>query len=122
MQVPLQISFIGMEPSVALEARARQKTEKLEHLFDRIVSCQVVIEAPHRHHHQGKCYDVRIRLRVPGREIDVSRSGPQDQTHEDPYVALRDAFDAAARQLEDHARKARGEVKRHNNARQSPNG
>jgi ribosome-associated translation inhibitor RaiA len=117
MQAPLQISFIGMEPSAALEARARQKTEKLEHLFDRIVSCQVVIEAPHRHRHQGKCYAVRIRLRVPGREIDVSRSGPQDQAHEDPYVALRDAFDAAARQLEDHARKARGEVKRHNSAR-----
>jgi ribosomal subunit interface protein len=116
MQVPLQVTFIGMEPSAALEARARQKMEKLERFFDRIISGQVVIEAPHRHHHQGKCYAVRIRLRVPGREIDVSRAGPQDQAHEDPYVALRDAFDAAGRQLEDHARKVRGEVKQHGNS------
>jgi ribosome-associated translation inhibitor RaiA len=43
--------------------------------------------------------------------VHVNQEGPKNQAHEDVYVAIRDAFDAAARQLEDHARKLRGDVK-----------
>ncbi|MGB1548585.1 MAG: HPF/RaiA family ribosome-associated protein, partial [Alphaproteobacteria bacterium] len=43
----------------------------------------------------------------PGKELVVTHSGPKDHAHEDVYVAIRDAFGAAARQLEDHARKLR---------------
>ena len=67
MQIPLQISFHGMEPSPAIEARIREKAAKLERFHDRIVGCKVVIEAPHRHHHKGKLYNVRIDISVPGR-------------------------------------------------------
>src|SRR5690606_9101707 len=35
------------------------------------------------------------------------------EPNEDVYVALRDAFDAAKRQLEDYGRRQRGEVKSH---------
>ena len=111
--VPVQISFRHMDPSPALEARVHEKAEKLERFFDRIVSCEVVVEAPHKHHHKGKLYNVRIEINVPGASVNVGRSGPQDHAHEDVYVALRDAFDAAYRQLEDHARRMRGDVKTH---------
>jgi cold shock CspA family protein/ribosome-associated translation inhibitor RaiA len=102
-----------MDPSPAVEARIRERAARLEHLFDRVTSCRVVVEARHHHHHKGNLYGVRIDLRVPGEEIFVGRAGPLDHAHEDVYVAIRDAFDAAARRLEDHARRFRGDVKAH---------
>ena len=113
MQTPLNISFRNMDPSAGIEARVREKAEKLERLYDRIISCEVVVEAPHRNHQKGKLYDVRINLSVPGDDINVGRTGPQNHAHEDVYVAIRDAFAAASRQLEDHVRKMRGDVKTH---------
>ena len=113
MQSPLNISFRNMDPSEAIETRVREKAEKLERLYDRIISCEVVVGAPHRNHQKGKLYDVRINLSVPGDDINVGRTGPQNHAHEDVYVAIRDAFAAAGRQLEDHVRKMRGDVKSH---------
>jgi len=113
MQVPLTITFCHMEPSPALEARIRQRAEEMERFYTGIISCHVVVEAPHRHHEQGKLYEARIDLVVPGREIVVGREHGRNHAHEDAHVAVRDAFDAARRQLEDHARSRRGEVKLH---------
>jgi ribosomal subunit interface protein len=113
MQIPVQVTFRNMDPSEAIEANVRKKAGKLERFFDRIVSCRVVVEAPHRRHHKGKLYNLRINLSVPGKDIAVTHKGPKNHAHEDVYVAIRDAFNAAARQLEDHARKQRGEVKAH---------
>lgn len=113
MQVPLKVTFRNMDHSGAVERRVKQKAAELEQYFDRITSCQVVVEAAHKHHHKGFLYDVRIHIEVPSRTIVVNRNGPKNHAHEDVYVAMRDAFRAAARQLEDHARTARGEVKTH---------
>jgi ribosomal subunit interface protein len=108
MQIPLQITIRDMEHSDALETHIRDKANKLDEYFDRIMSCRVVVEMPHKHHHQGKQFNVRIDIGGPGSEIVVNRDHA-----EDVYVALRDAFDAAKRQLEDYARKIRGDVKTH---------
>jgi len=113
MQVPVQVTFRNMKPSDAVEANVREKAGKLERHFERVVSCRVVVEAPHRRQTKGKLYNVRIDIGVPGKEIVVNHAGPRNHAHEDVYVAIRDAFNAAARQLEDHARKIRGEVKSH---------
>jgi ribosomal subunit interface protein len=113
METPLQITFRDMAPSPAVEARIREKAAKLEKLFGRITSCRVVVESRNRHQHKGKLYKLRIDLHVPGETIVVDRAGPRDHAHEDIYVAVRDAFDAVARQLEDHARRLRGDVKTH---------
>jgi ribosome-associated translation inhibitor RaiA len=101
MQTPLRISFRGMEPSPALEAKIREHAGRFEHYSDRITSCHVVVDAPHRHHHKGQLYDVRIHMHVPGHDIVINREGPHDHAHEDAYVAARDAFAAAERRLED---------------------
>lgn len=113
MQQPIQITFRHMEPSPAIEAAVREKAAKLDAFFDRITGCRVVIEAPHRRHHQGKLYHVRIDLTVPGEELVVRRDPPEHREHEDPYVAVRDAFDAMKRQLQDYVRRVRGSVKVH---------
>ena len=113
MQIPLQITFRHMEESPALEAKIREKASKLEHFAEHITSCRVVIEAPHQHHHQGKLYSVKIDITLPNKEIVVNRHPEQHHAHEDVYVALRDAFDAARRQLEDYVRRRRGDIKTH---------
>jgi len=113
VQQPIQITYRHMDPSPAIEAAVREKAAKLDTLFDRITGCHVVIEAPHRRHHQGKIYHVRIDLTVPGEELVVRRDPPEHHEHEDPYVAIRDAFDAMKRQLQDYVRRTRGAVKVH---------
>ncbi len=113
MQLPLEITFRDMPPSEAVETVIREKADKLDHLFGRIMSCHVTVEAPHKHHNKGKLYQVHIDITVPNGEVVVSRDKHKNHAHEDVYVAIRDAFDAARRQLEGFARKQRGEVKHH---------
>ena len=113
MQLPLQITFRQMPPSPAVEAHIRERAEALERFFPRITGCRVVVEASTRRRRKGRIYHLRIDLTVPGREIVVSRDPPEHHAHEDILVAVRDAFDAARRQLEDHVREARAETKSH---------
>src|SRR3972149_8666755 len=108
MQIPLQITIRDVEHSEALEAHIRDKANKLDEFFNHIMSCRVVVEVPHKHHHQGKQFNVRIDIGVPGSEIVVNRDHA-----EDVYVALRDTFDAAKRKIEDYAQKIRGDIKTH---------
>ncbi len=64
---------------------------------------------------RGGFHQLRIHLTVPGGEIIVNRDPSEHHAHEDVYVAIRDAFDAARRQLEDHVRRMRGDTKAHEN-------
>jgi len=137
MKIPLKITFRDMAPSPAIEANVREKAAKLDSLYDRIMSCRVIVRAPHRHHHKGKTYEVRIDLTVPGGELVINHAPkrlaaaksiqgaePEENftelhepskhaAHEDVYVAIRDAFNAAGRKLQDHARRQSGQVKVH---------
>lgn len=108
MQLPIQITLRDIPASEALEDTIRKKAEKLDQYYHRITSCRVVIELTQNHKHQGKVYNARIDIKVPGKELVVTH-----QEHQDLYVALRDAFDAVVRQLEDHASVRQGNVKRH---------
>lgn len=113
MQKPLEITFHNLEPSAAIEENIRRRAAKLDRLFASLQSCRVVVEAPHKHQYKGKPYQVRIEIGVPDRDIVVSRAPAEDTSHQDVYVAVRDAFDAATRQLEVYAAKRRGQVKSH---------
>jgi cold shock CspA family protein/ribosome-associated translation inhibitor RaiA len=137
MEIPLQITFRNMAPSEAVESAIRDKAFKLDSFYDRILSCRIVVEAPHRRHRKGKAYQVRIDLSVPGTELVVNRAPkllktakllPSERSekelveahepsrqavHADIYVAIRDAFNAAGRKLQDFARRQSGAVKPH---------
>lgn len=97
MELPLQITARGFELTAAIEEAVRKKAGKLDHLAERIVACRVVIERPPAHHHKGAPFNVHIDLTVPGAELVVKH-----EPHEDMYVAVRDAFEAARRQLLAH--------------------
>lgn len=102
----IQITLRHVERSETLEARIRRLAAKLERLHAGIVSCRVAVEAPPRHKRQGGQFTVRLDIKVPGREIVVNR-----EHSEDPYATLRDAFEAAGRQLEDRAGRRRAGVR-----------
>ena len=108
MQIPLQISLHGIEHSDAIYNAIREKADRLDRYYEHVMSCRVVLELAGRHKRHGKQFTARIDLKVPGGEIVVTH-----EHDEDLQVALRDAFDAARRRLEDYARGQRGDVKRH---------
>lgn len=113
MQTAPQVSFDDIPLDEAVREAALRHIDGLESVYERITGCHVVIAQPHRHKREGRLYSVRINLVVPGGEIVVNRNHLLDHAHEDVYVALRDSFDAARRQLEDHVRHLRGAVKPH---------
>lgn len=113
MQQPLQITFRGIPHSDAVEARIRELADKLDQFYNSIMSCRVLVEEPHGHQQQGKLFHVRIELAVPGKELVASRAPAAHHAHEDVYVAIRDAFDAMRRQLQDYRRQQEGHVKEH---------
>ena len=96
MELPLQLQFRNLEPSPAIEAAVRKHVDKLQYFNGDIISCRVAID-----------------VRVPGKAIVVSRAPDDEQAHEDVYVAIRDAFDAARRQVQDYVKIRRGKVKSH---------
>jgi len=113
MQVPLEITFRNLKSSESMEAMVRSKAEELDKIYDRIMRCSVVVEAHHKHHHKGNLFHVRIDLTVPGSELVVNRDPDEHHAHEDVYVAIRDAFNAAYRQLEAYASSIHRDVKTH---------
>ena len=108
MQLPLQITAHDFPLPETVETEIRDKAAKLETYYDGIIHCRVTVEALVGHHRHGGPYTVRIDLTVPGTELIVNR-----QADEELSVAIRDAFDAMRRQLEDYARHQRGDVKAH---------
>jgi ribosomal subunit interface protein len=113
MKMPLQIAFRNLDRSEAVETRIRERAEKLETYCDRIMGCRVVVEAQHKHHHRGNHYHVRVDVTVPDAEFVASREPDEHHAYTDVYVAIRDAFDAIRRQLEDYVRRQDRRIKAH---------
>ena len=108
MELPLQITSHDFALTPGIEAEIRERADRLDSYYNRIIRCRVVIEAPVAHHHRGGPFKVRLDLTVPRGELVVNR-----QADEDLLVAIRDAFDAMRRQLEDYVRQQRGHIKTH---------
>lgn len=113
MQAPVNITFRSMDPSPAVEESIKHWADRLDHCYDRIERCAVIIEQPHRRHHQGNTFQVHVYVTIPDRTIAITRDPGVDHSHEDVYVAVADAFRAARRQLQDCTRIRRGDVKLH---------
>jgi cold shock CspA family protein/ribosome-associated translation inhibitor RaiA len=113
MEVPVNITCHNLDRSEWIEEDVRNHLAKLEEYYDRITACQVVVEAPHRHHRHGNLYRVRLVMSVSNRELVVDHDRGDRPEHADLHVAIRDAFHALRRQLEDYVRELRGDVKSH---------
>ena len=107
MAVELQITVRDMPHSEALDERIRRKVAALQRLDRRIVACKVVVEALHHHQQWGSHFQVRVDVVLPHGVIVASRDHTQDV-----YVALRDTFLAARRQLVARHGRAEGGLRR----------
>lgn len=113
MDEALEIAFHNLPSSAAVEAAIRERFAKLERLYDRVVACSVSVESLHRQHRSGNLYEVHIDILVPGAEIVASKppSKARDRyANPDVYVSLREAFDAAERQVKRFKRQKREDL------------
>ena len=105
MEKPLQVTFHNIDHSDAVEEDVRARVARLEELYDRIVSCRVVVDSPHRNPAaRGKTFSVRIELGLPGNDMVVSREPVGDL-----QLALNEGFDTVRRRLREHVKKQRGQ-------------
>lgn len=112
MELPVQITYRGLEPSEALSELIHKEAAKLDKFFDRIIACRVLVEREQPHLRSGALFHVRIDLTVPGAElaIDTARRkrADVDTAHKDPALAVRDAFRRARRRTQDFSRRGLG--------------
>lgn len=106
MLTSTRVTFRHLDSSPALSARVHELAARLEHLHSRIMSCDVVIEAPAAHRQHGSPFEVKVEVMLPGGVINASSAHGDQQQHDDVYIALRDAFESVARQLHDEKRSA----------------
>jgi ribosomal subunit interface protein len=105
--MPLQVTFRSMAHSEALGAHIERRAGKLEHLFDGIISCHVVVELAGHHQSHGDRYCVLVNLGVPGHEIVVRHAPTDDGNVESAHATADRAFDDVERQLEDWVKRRR---------------
>ncbi|AOI99807.1 HPF/RaiA family ribosome-associated protein [Burkholderia sp. LA-2-3-30-S1-D2] len=108
MKPPYELVFQGMPRSDALEAEAARHVSKLDRFRQDISHCRVNVVLDEKRDHQGKPFNIRIEITIPGHQLVSSK-----EHDEDVYVALRNAFSNVTRMLEDTGRKQRGRGKRH---------
>ena len=117
MHSPVETVLRGIPHSAALERYIGEESGKLDRVCDRILTCHVVAEALHRPKRQGAQFAVRLNITLPGTEVVVNR-----EHGEDVYIAVRDAFQAAGLQLEDHMRRQSNIGHRSRNRTPDPRG
>lgn len=114
MGLPLEITLREAGPyEEAIRNEVTKRAEKLARMFGPILRFRVVVETPHKHSRRGEHYDVNIEISLPHKKIVVNREHNERDSHEDVFVSIRDAFEAAKRRLEDHYGRVRRVVKKH---------
>lgn len=111
MQIPVQVSFHGVDHSDAVVQRVHEKIAKLEQFCSDIISCRVAVEKLHKspvaETRKGEPFHVTIDVSVPGDTLIVKRDPKNGDNHEDIGIALRDAFDAMERQVKTYVDRRR---------------
>ncbi|MFT4863116.1 MAG: ribosomal subunit interface protein [Pseudohongiellaceae bacterium] len=105
----IQVTFHNIDQSDALSNAVQKRIEKLERYCNQIIGGRVVLDCPHNNHHKGKVYSVGLEIHTPSLEVRVNQYQHDNHAHEDLYVAIRDAFNAAERQLKSVDKKHRAE-------------
>jgi len=113
MSLPVTISFVDIDPSPALRARIEDQAQQLTRYAPRLMDCHVSVRLAEHRHHSGNRFLVRAQVKLPGALLIAGDGASADHSHEDPYIAVRDTFDALRRQLEAFVEQQRGDVKTH---------
>ena len=104
-----QVLFHNIVQTDALAQAVQKRINKLERYSDQILSGRVVLDAPHNNHYKGKVFSVGIEIHTSLKEIIINQGKQNNHAHEDLYIAIRDAFNAAERQLKSITKKHRAD-------------
>jgi ribosomal subunit interface protein len=107
MSNELQIVFHNIDQSDAIIDNVNKRIAKLQRFNSNITGGRVVLDSPHNNQTKGKVYSVAVEFHTPDREVVVKQDQHDKHSHEDLYVAIRDAFNAAERQLKSVDKKHR---------------
>jgi cold shock CspA family protein/ribosome-associated translation inhibitor RaiA len=107
MKIPLRVESRNVVLQPGITRRIERKAAKLEQAFDRIIDCRVAVDGPGAQR-KGAEFNVRLDVSVPGNIIVVDRCRSTNLA-----VAIRQAFDAARRKLDEFSRIRRNDVKHH---------
>tara|TARA_R100001377_G_scaffold51378_1_gene30039 strand:+ start:1155 stop:1625 length:471 start_codon:yes stop_codon:yes gene_type:complete len=99
MSNEFQIVFHNIDQSAALIENVNKRIEKLQRFSNDIIGGRVVLDSPHNNHHKGKVFSVTVEIHTSAKEVIVRQGQHDKPAHEDIYVAVRDAFNVAERQL-----------------------
>ncbi|GAB5497997.1 MAG: hypothetical protein PsegKO_03080 [Pseudohongiellaceae bacterium] len=102
-----QVTYHNIDQTEAINDAVNKRIAKLERYCDQIITGRVVLDCPHNNHHKGKVYSVGLEIHTPSKEVRVNQDQHDNHAHEDLYIAIRDAFNAAERQLKDIDKKHR---------------
>lgn len=97
--LPLKITVRSISDSPVIHFYINKRFSKLNRLFRKIQSCNVIIDTQQKHGLKGKVFSVHIDLAIPGREIVSKKSGF------DLYIAIRNAFDTLEKNLLKHRKR-----------------
>uniref|UniRef100_Q11G12 Sigma 54 modulation protein/ribosomal protein S30EA n=1 Tax=Chelativorans sp. (strain BNC1) TaxID=266779 RepID=Q11G12_CHESB len=99
MQSPPKVTFRNMERSDAIEGHVMRRVEEVEKCFDRVIGCDVVIEAAQKRKLSGRAFKVHVALQIPGPDVVVTRLVARSKAAENVNLAIHEAFSAATRRL-----------------------
>jgi ribosomal subunit interface protein len=110
MSNEFQVVFHNIDQSDALSESVQKRIDKLRRFSSDIIGGRVVLDSPHNNQHKGKVYSVAIEIHTSNKPVVVTQEQHDNHAHEDLYVAIRDAFNAAERQLKSVDKKHRKEA------------
>lgn len=121
-----QVTFRGIRHSESLESDVVRRFERLATFAPGILGGRVLVEMAGRHHRSGNRVHVRVEVDLPGEDVVVdrdatpratirgsgrtvmSKSDEPDPDQRFAKVAIRKAFEATRRRIQDQVRRRRG--------------
>lgn len=114
MQLPVKISYRGLEKSDQIDNLVLEYAARLDRFCDHINRCDVAIEQTNHNHNKGNPYRCRIDVTVaPRHELVADERQMDNDTHESLKKVIHDAFKTMERELRRVVEKQRRVIKTH---------
>lgn len=108
MKIAPEITYRDVRKTEALETLVEQQIAKLERYCNYMNSCRVSIEKTHDRPSSGSPYRVRIDITLPpNHELAVAHNPGEAKQYEPVETVIREAFEAARRQVVEQVERQR---------------
>jgi hypothetical protein len=107
MPIPLQVTFRGISPMPSVGSLIEERWSRIERFSGRVLRGHVTVGIPHRHHRNGRSYNVHLEITTALGNIIVTREPTPSGSGTELDVTIRETFDVATRQLEEEFRRRR---------------